>query len=224
MALTYRNGTFVTVNATSGTPTVPTGTVDGDLMFLSCGTTTDVINSIDASWTQIGLINNGSYYNYLYFKVADSEPASYTVGFNGSTKSTISITSFYGFNYDTTDPVDVVSQTPYIVSNTTNRAASMTVTNPDSAILWFSYLQVASVTTVTNPTVPFTMTEYQFAGTVFSDLFIAVKGGEWTGSGATGDMDGTISLGDLTDRKAAIAVAINPVTNAVKSVNGVSNV
>lgn len=198
------------VSSSSGVVTKPTGTADNDIMFTlikRIGTTDP--NSVPSGWTLVTTrrdLAGGSSF-WLYWKLAASEGTDYTWGFAAAARLGITVYTYRG-GFDTADPIDVVSDTAYITSNTTVRAATMTVTAANSVLLFFGGINQSSSITYTAPTVPTTFTEDVDQYSDQSRFGRTVASVVWTGSGATGSMDATAS-GTTVD-KHAFAVALNP--------------
>ena len=202
-----------TTTATSLAVTVPTNT-SGDLLFMSVvvySTTGSVLTESSVTsqgWTLLGKsLNTNSDNHYLFYKVAGTEPASYTITC-GSARIGANIYAYTG-SYNPSNPIDVVSNTPYRTNNTTLQAAAMTVTNTNSRILFFGCLYATAANNMTPPTAPAAFTEpVADSGNVTSDVWREHAHLLWTGSGTTGLMNGTLATATTT--KHAFAVAINP--------------
>lgn len=196
--------------ANSGTCNTPTGTVDGDIMFALVQHRTVYSDSAPSGWTLLGQGSGGANNGFfeLWYKVANSEGANHTWGFPATERVRVLIATYEGGFFDTGSPIDVVSSTPYTTSNTNARAASMTVANANSPLFFFACVFRTVATTFTAPTVPTTFTEDYDGGSTSPDMWNEVASCEWSGSGATGDIDGTISVSIGT--KHAFAVALNP--------------
>jgi hypothetical protein len=198
------------VTANSGTCNKPTGTVDGDIMFALVQHRGVYSDTAPSGWTLLGQGSGGvsSGFFELWYRVASSEGANYTWGFPATERVRILIATYEGGFFDTGTPIDVVSNTGYTTSNTTARAASMTVAAANSPLFFFACVFRTVATTFTAPTVPTTFTEDYDGGSTNPDMWNEVASCEWSGSGATGDIDGTISVSIAT--KHAFAVALNP--------------
>lgn len=205
------------VSANTGTVTKPTGTVDGDMMFALVQHRTVYSNSAPSGWTLLGQGSGGASNGFfeLWYKVASSEGADYTWGFSATERVLLVVLTYQGGFFDTGTPIDVVSNTGYTTSNTTARAASMTVATANSPLFHFACVFRTSSTTFTPPTSPTTFTEDYDSGGTNPDMWNGVSSCEWSSSGATGDMDSTISAA-LT-AKHAFAVALKPVGGASNS-------
>lgn len=198
------------VSSASGVVTKPTGTADNDIMFTlikRIGTTDP--NSVPSGWTLVTTrrdLAGGSSF-WLYWKLAASEGADYTWGFSAAARLGITVYTYRG-GFDTADPIDVVSDTAYVTSNTTVRAASMAVSAANSVVLFFGGINQSSSITFTEPSAPAAFSENVDQYSDQSRFGRTVASLVWTGSGATGDMDATAS-GTTVD-KHAFAVALNP--------------
>lgn len=195
-------------SSNSGNPSKPTGTVDNDIMFALVMHESEYSNSVPSGWTSLGQGTTGALgLVELFWKLAASEGASYTWGFTSADKLRILIGT-YRDGFDLVTPIDVVSNTAYTTSNTTCRAASMTVAAANSPIIYFGSLKRTLATTYTPPTTPTTFTEDYDGGSTAPDFFNEIASVVWSGSGATGDMDGTMSAS--LANKHAFAVALKP--------------
>jgi len=196
---------------------VPTGTADNDILFMVIKRvgSTGPNSGITGVWTLAGTTNITSGNTvWLYWRLAASEPASYTIGWAAAARTGITIAGYRG-GFNTASPIDVVSNTGYETSNTTVRAATMSVAAANSTIVFVGCVNQSSSVTFTAPTVPATFTEDSdsySAASRFARTFASLV---WTGSGATGSMDGTSS--STTTDKHAFAVALNPASAAAAS-------
>lgn len=187
----------------------PTGTVDNDIMFafLKRIVTTDP-TGVPPGWALLGKNSVGDTTHWLYWKLASSEGADYTWTWAGSARTGGTITAYRdGFN--TASPIDVVSNTSYIVNDTICRAVSMAVSAANSPLFFFGAVHASSTVTFTKPSVPTTGwaedVDTYSAGSRFARGICSMV---WTSSGATGDMDATLSAASFD--KHAFAVALNP--------------
>lgn len=187
----------------------PTGTVDNDIMLAIVSSYDAYANTIPTGWTKIAeLIPSGtSMRARLYWKLAASEGASYTWGYSPSQTNSVVIATFRG-GFNTTSPIDVVSATSYTTSDTTCRAAAMTVAAANSPLIFMA--SVAAAATFTKPSVPTTdwVENYDGAGSDFANEVCSMT---WTGSGSTGNMDATLSASKTV--KQAFAVALVPIVS-----------
>lgn len=191
----------------------PTGTADGDLMFsyIKHGAGfTEQANSVPSGWTMaVSRYENGSGSNHsVYWKIASGEGSSYVWAFPSLARNgAIMITYRDGFN--SSNVIDVVSNTAYTTADTILRAASMSVTAVNSPIIFFGGVhKSASAYTFTPPTTPVTFTEDVDRWDGGSRAAMTIASVVWSGSGATGNMDATISASDAA--KVGLAIALNP--------------
>lgn len=198
-------------SSVSAVITKPTDTADNDIMFAVLGRVTGTDPStVPTGWALLGKNSNGSsgVTRWLYWKLAATEGANYTWEWAGAERTGGTIATFRsGFN--TADPIDVTSNTAYETLDTTVRGASMIVAATGSTLVFFGvYYKSASGLTVDPPTVPDTFVEVVDTWNIDSRFGREVSHVVWTGSGATGNMDGTLSAA-LAD-KHGFAVALNP--------------
>lgn len=217
-AITFINvAHYNSASSSSGTCNKPTNTAENDIMFAWIGlrnTYGYVINSVPSGWTLLGSQTANSDKYYLYYKVAgSSEPSSYTWGTSGLTKFAITIATYRG-GFNTSDPIDVVSNTSYRTSDTINRAASMNVTSANSPLLFFAGSYNTSTHSYTKPSVPTSDWVEDYDGwNTNPDFAREICSMTWSGSGATGNIDATISVSLTT--KHAFAVALKPIPTTI---------
>ena len=132
---------------------------------------------------------------YFWWKRAASESGDYTFTADAATVLEAHILVFRGCN-PIGSPVDVYSDTPYITSNATVRAASMTTTRPGARV-WAGCC-VRSAPTLSLPA------GWTAAQSVISGNYRSTTGyvcdADGHVEGATGDQDGTVSGGATTDK------------------------
>jgi len=191
----------------------PSGTAEGDILFcciawFSSGKP-DIANVPDG-WTLIAHHRGNYDAQSLYYKVAGaSEPSSYTWNLEGPAKTRMVCSCYTGGDFDANDPIDVYSNTEYKVSNTTVRAASMSVSATDSPLVfWATAYYYGTIASFTKPSSPGTWNEDDDAGDNDSQWSTEVCSQIWSSSGATGVMDATCS--ETVVLKHAFAVALNP--------------
>ena len=226
MAFTARIETYVNVSSLSDpydiTVTKPTGTVDGDILFclIAWYHPSATIDSVPSGWSLLGeyLANNDRY--AVYYKVAASEPASWDWSFTSSMKVRAVCSCYTGGDFNAADPIDVISNTAYRVTDTSCIAASMIVSAVNSPLVFWAGVYHTSEQTFTKPSVPTEdWVEDDDAGSTDPDFWTEVCSMIWSGSGASGDMTATISLADA--QKHAFAVALNPPGGAIqKAIDG----
>lgn len=134
MALAFRDalGSNNAGGATNITMTVPTGVVDGDLMIMAVACRGGNLPFPVTGWTQLDTNYNGSNMSTaIYWRVASSEPASYSVSWNASTvKASGVIIAFSGADTGTTPAwIRGTSQTSatWGQNTTTSSFASQTI-------------------------------------------------------------------------------------------------
>jgi len=195
-------------SSSSGVCDKPAGTVDDDLMVaLVKRVDTTGPNSTPSGWTLLATdaVVTG---HWLYYKIAASEGANYTWGWAAAGRLGVTIASYRG-GFNVASPIDVYSNTQYVTSDTICRAASMSVSAANSIIIFLGMFHGGASGTFTPPTVPAALTEDVDRYDSGSRLGRTVASLQpWSGSGATGDMDATISL--TTADKHAFAVALTP--------------
>jgi hypothetical protein len=209
MAVTYRSVAHSTDSAaaTSLACNVPTGTVNGDLMFMLIkrGTNGDPSGGL-TGWT-LGQSNTpaGATSHWVYYRVASSEPASYTPDWGASSSRTgVTIITFTGNH---ASPIDAWSDTAYTTSDTTLRAAAFTVGAANYHLVLFGCQHSsASVTVTTGATVPITFTERVNDWTSASRFSRYIASGDWSGSGSTGTIDATLSATSIDKHMFAVSI------------------
>lgn len=190
----------------------PAGTAEGDILFaLVCWYTAGVtIDSVPSGWTLLGdyIVNTDKY--ALYYKIANaSEPSSYTWSFSATAKVRIVCSCYTGGDFNPSDPINVVSNTPYRTSDTVVRAASMAVASANSPLVFFASVYSTLAKTFTKPSIPTTgWVEDDDTWNTVPDIGNEVCSQIWSGSGSTGAMS-AICNATLTT-KHAFAVALKP--------------
>ena len=192
------------------TLTKPTGTVEGDIMYVALGrgAYTAEPTVVPTDWVKVAFdqsISANINYAGIYRKVAGaSEPSSYTWEWAQQTKTGSTIVTFRD-GFDGTSPQeDVVSNTGYVVSNTTARAAGVTVSASNSPAIFFAIQYSAANRSATPPS---GFTEHYDSGDSGSDFWMAISS-DLLASGASGDIDATLS--DVSVQKHAFMVVLNP--------------
>jgi hypothetical protein len=198
---------------TSITITKPTGTADNDILFafLKYNNNED-LTSVPSGWAQLGTrrYSSGAIFStVLYWKLAASEGADYTFSRASSSRMGGTIVT-YRDGFATGGPIDVVSDTAYFTSDTTVRAASMSVTAANSPLLYFGVFNTSTTQSFSPPSVPTAFAEDVDFFSSDSRSARTVASVVWAGSGATGNMDATASATQVD--KHAYAVALNPFT------------
>lgn len=203
-AISYIANYATNVSSSQITLTKPTGTTDGDIMFVQIRSQYAIPNGTPAGWKKIADNNDGSYYISLYYKIASSEPASYVFYFYTSMQLSGVISTFRG-GFNILDPVKLnqVSNIQYITSDTISRGASFNVVNKNSPLLAFHMNEGYSTTKPTTPTSDWVE---HFDTTAHSAYSMT-----WTGNGDTGNMD--ITLSGTSIRKHTFVIALNPTSS-----------
>ena len=162
MAVAFKTESHDTAVATTTVVTKPTGTVDDDLLIamLMRDGGTDIINSVPSGWTLLEELAGGSgNILYVYGKIASSEGASWTWGWNGSDVSK----RWAAFRFDGTltvigDAIDVSAIAEVDNDATPSFTNTITPTADDGMIVMmvFSSQDATSVSayavTTDNPT------------------------------------------------------------------------
>jgi len=217
MVFSARTETYVNVSSLSSPYNFvlnkPSGTVDGDILFtFICvyKTTVPVLDAVPSGWNLIASRSvSTNYHFFLYWKLASSEPASYTWSWTTTVKMRAVCSCYTSGDFDPANPINVYSDTQYITANTILRAASMTVSKANSPLVFFGGVYHTSSRTFTKPSVPTTdWVEDDDAGHTTPDWWTDINSMIWSGSGATDNMDATISASDA--HKHAFAIALNP--------------
>lgn len=158
MAISYiASATNNTGSSTSITVSVPTGTQDGDVMIAAYGNgQDDGTTPAISGWTSIGYVEDATISNNtlaLFYRVASSEPASYTMTYDSSTSNLTSgiISTFRGV--DTTTPLDVtyVEGSHYLKEQNVTEAnpPSITTTTNGAFVIYVVHCKGAVVTAIT---------------------------------------------------------------------------
>lgn len=201
---------YDTAASTGGACSIPTGTINNDIMFAVVCSNAAYSNSVPTGWTRVAQAMPVSlYYFELYYKVAAGEGASYTWGFAASQKIKVTIATYRnGFN--TNNPISVISNTTYTTVDT-NCPASMIITKVNSPLLYFANAYYTAAKTFTKPSIPnTTWVEDYDGGNLNSDFYTEICSmTAWTGNGATGTITAILNTSSVT-AKHAFAVALNP--------------
>lgn len=207
VAVTNHAGSASTATITI---TKPSGTADNDIMVAWIKhNANEAESTVPTGWTNRGELWNAGSSSFfrIYTKVASSEGADYTWTWATAARTGGSIVTYRdGFN--TSDPIDVVSNTAYVTSNTILRAAGVTVASTGSPIIFVGGTHSSTSQTFTPPTNPGTFAEdvdFHDTGSRGARTFASLV---WGSSGATGDMDATISA--TTVSKHAFAIVLKP--------------
>jgi len=205
---------------TYATVGVPDGTQEHDfiLVWLTRANATDA-STVPEDWNLLCKSAIGDHANqtvWVYYKVATaSEPTDYTWDWGAtSVKTQGRIFGFYG-DYDPDDPIDTYSNTLYTTSNSTCRAASIAVEAVDSPLLVLMSAYDGTGVIFSTPTNPAGWTEHYDSGNTAPDTWLALSSQVWSGSGATGNVDATLTRASgtpevTTTTKHGILMALTP--------------
>lgn len=216
MAFTARTETYVNLALLSDpfniTVTKPTDTADEDILFCWIGwykTIPCTIDSVPNGWTELGNFTAQQDKYALYYKIAASEPNTWTWSFSATCAVRAVCSCYTGGDFNPTDPIDVVSNTAYRTYDANCIAASMTVAAINSPLVFWAGRATSVERTYTKPSVPTDdWIEDDDAGSTTSAFWTEVCSMIWSGSGATGAMSATMSTSG--EAKHAFAVALNP--------------
>lgn len=195
-------------DANNATVTAPDGIQDGDILVECCSGRGTGVTAI--TWpTDFTEVANYLYSNMLAgvaWKRASSESGNYQTTITNASTIRCVIGVFRGC-YATDSPVDVFSNTEYIVSNTTCRAATVTLNYAGIFVASF-FKQGASATTFSTPT-NFTV---EAAGSIADTSGVrrvmqAYRLGR-AADEASGNVDSTITDETLTTGKHAILIGL----------------
>lgn len=150
MAITVYTATATLAEVASGqsvTATVPTGTANGDVLCLVLAATT--VPATVTGWTAGPAITGGSVGLAVFYRVAASEPASYTItGLNSAAAGRISAEMVRLTGVDTTAPVDA-GATATFGTAAADSPPVVTTTAANDAVIYAIALNAASSADVT---------------------------------------------------------------------------
>ena len=215
-AFTARTETYVNL-LTLSTPfnitvTKPTGTVDGDILFCLIDWYAAVtIDSVPSGWNLLGeyLANTDRY--ALYYKVASGEGANWVWSFTATAKVHAVCSCYTSGDFNSTTPINVISNTAYRSSNKNVIAASMAVSDTNSPLIFWANIYTTGDHAFTKPSTPTTgwVEDYDDWNTT-SDFLTEVCSFIWAGSGDTGTMTAVVDGTNNFSTKHAFAVALKP--------------
>ena len=218
MTFTARTETYINVSSLTSpydfSPAKPSGTIEGDILFcffMTYKTSAVSVDSVPEGWNLIAERTVSTYYHFwLYYKVAGaSEPSSYTWSLNTTAKLHAVMSCYTGGDFDPADPIDNYSDVQYTTSDVYLRAASLNVAKANSPLFFTGGVYHTSSRKFTKPSVPTSdWVEDDDSGSTTPDWWSTACSMIWGGSGATGNIDATISSADA--QKHAFAVALNP--------------
>lgn len=142
MAIAHRASTTVEANSTAAiVNNVPAGTTNGDLLIWRHSNTTTTVTATPAGWTLLVSSTATATMQVIWWRIAASEPASYTTGALTAGRAIGIMSAFSGV--DTTTPFDVA--TPAMVAGTTaTTSAAITPITTGAWVLGFGDANVAS--------------------------------------------------------------------------------
>lgn len=137
MAVAYRSRTVNSGLGTGTTVSRPTGTTDGDYLFMWCRINTNVNFDTPSGWTKLAGETSGAGINHawaIFYKVASSEPASWSVtaGSSGYDTSIICVA------ISGASGIDVAGTIKYTSGSANFQANSITTTRPNTLVLYFA--------------------------------------------------------------------------------------
>jgi hypothetical protein len=213
MGTTFIDYNFDTANgATEITVDKPTGTTDNDLMFTLVARENSTENPTPPSgWTKLASAFPSNRKFWLYYKVASSEGSDYTWTWTINRDIGIMIATYRG-GFDPSDPIDYdpPDNDTYVVNNTTIRASSIDVAADNSVLIFAGGCDHSSAVSFTPPTSFIEDAEDgETSGT--ADYHMTMTHYNGASAGATGNIDGTLSVSSIT--KQAFLVSLNPLPN-----------
>lgn len=209
MTATYRlHATAVGSNAGSAACNVPAGTTNGDVMIAVVTTWTSSgsagTHTTHASWNLITSVTKGSGRQSTYWRIASSEPASYTFAWSISTSIgyALAITSYSGGA--AASPIDVSASNSGNSSTAATTAVTTTVADT-KLVATFGH-------TGGSFSQPTGMAErYEVVGTGTNGPSTALDDETIAATGSTGTRSSTLGYGDDW---LALAQAIKPGTSS----------
>lgn len=224
----YRSHSQDTFTA-SANPTAnrPAGVVDGDglLTWITFDeSVTTVITPPDESWVLVpGAVNpidsatSGDVRSYLYYKIADAEPASWNWGLSAATDGAITTVAYQ--DVDEIIPIDVGNGAG-TVTGTTHTSASIETTVPNARVVMFVALDLSATAT---PQFSWSgsLTEradWEFAGAIFieqgfADEVVASPGAVQRAATSVTSDEGTTFIVSLRPKQVLGNSAIGGVVN-----------
>lgn len=211
MAFTFVNESSYNASGNNKIPiSKPSGTIDGDIMIATlCSQYT--VSSAPLNWNQLcTAFVAASFRQYIYWKIASSEGSSYEWAFGGNAQVWGTIGTYRGTLGGAGSPIDVYSNTLYSTAGKTVRGASMSVTSPNSFLVGVATSNRNGSDSMTKPTVP--TSDWVEDCDVTNGLSWGTRSFNhmtWTGYGATGNMDWTVSTSGVWG-KHAFVIALKP--------------
>jgi hypothetical protein len=221
---TFVTSTQIGFNYLGGTLTKPTNVADGDLIVIYVWYADGSDRSAYAlsgltGFTEIQNAHAKASASYIgwrvYYKVASSEPSSWTITTSGgSTATSWDLTMVvYRDGFSITDPIDDSVAAMSTANDTSVATAGVTCDAANETILFAG--QVGTSRTFTPPSNPGVFTEDIDKGGANGQREAAHY--NWSSSGATGAITATISGNSIY--KGGSAICLNPYTEPVVSTN-----
>ena len=134
---------------------VPTGTTNGQLMIALIEMVTSLSGTLNTpiGWTQIDIAPSSTNQNVLFYRVASSEPASYTFQSSSANATSVSGIIITLSNTSTITPIDQHSTA--VANESTHTTPAITPTNNNSLILGAFAENVALPLTFVLPSVQY---------------------------------------------------------------------
>ena len=195
--------------ATSLACNVPSN-VNGSILFLLIGLNNAsgyVPNSgLSGIWTELAKYEDNADKYYLYYRIAASEPASYTIGFSGTTKIRLTMSCYTAGDWNVNSGVSdfTISNTSYRTSDSNIIAAGINVPYAKSPIVYFGSLYNTGNGTFTPPSTIGSdswIDDYDNRNST-SDFLIQIAYVIWQGSGASGNVTAVSTLTSQTTKHA----------------------
>ena len=155
MAVSFVSSSSNKSTTTSVVVTAPTGIQDGDILvviFSAYRSTSAAPGTLTASgWTQAGARTTGTYYkSAIFWKRASGESGNYTFSATSATQMQAAIGVYRGCVASGT-PTDGVSDTAYVTSNTTVRAASIIPTVANGFFIYGGWYYLSGTISLGTP-------------------------------------------------------------------------
>ncbi len=211
MAVAYRSNATATKAGGAGTNlviNVPAGTANGDVMVAFVLTGTAVTPAVQASWTTLDSQNTGPTV-ISFYRIASSEPASYTFTVDSTNTSWGTIVTYSGTH--ATTPINKHAAFNRLTSTTNITGTTITPDVNNCMILWLG--AAGTATSITKPA-SYTdrVSNVTSSGTDIAELL-------QTSAAATGSITGTGSTSTNTDGS---LIALAPAAGGSPPVNTVA--
>ena len=168
-------------------------------------------------WTSLGTRTTGTYYiSSFWYKRANNESGSYSFTSTNATQMGASVSAYSGC-VESGSPSDGLSNTAYITSNTTVRAATITPTIANGFFVWAGWYYLAGTISLSAPAGMNDRTSQMNTNNALrlADLL-------YTTTAASGSKDGT--AGAAATQKHAWMVALKPALAPTVTTQAVSSI